>query len=142
MAAITMATARFREKGRMIAVMEPQVVRLQDPGRDSAAAEEYLPAAEKIISGNPRQRIWSQYADATGKFFAGVWECQPGCWRISYTEEEYCRILEGRSVITAADGAALEVGAGDEFVIPRGFAGTWEVLDRTRKFYVIYEADR
>jgi uncharacterized cupin superfamily protein len=31
------------------------------------------------------------------------------------------------------------VVAGDEFVIPRGFEGVWEVIERTRKVYVIYE---
>ena len=38
-------------------------------------------------------------------------------------------------------GTATEVVAGDEFVIPRGFEGVWEVVERTRKTYVIYEAN-
>ena len=36
--------------------------------------------------------------------------------------------------------AVREVVAGDEFVIPGGFEGTWEVTERTRKIYVISEA--
>jgi hypothetical protein len=32
------------------------------------------------------------------------------------------------------------VGPGDEFVIPRGFVGTWQVVEKTRKTYVIYES--
>ena len=71
----------------------------------------------------------------------GVWECEPGAWRIYYTEEEYCRILTGRSLLTNADGVVREVVAGDEFVIPGGFEGTWEVVERTRKLYVIYETN-
>ena len=46
----------------------------------------------------------------------------------------------GRSRLIAADGTVTEVQAGDEFVIPRGFEGTWEVLVCTRKSYVIFEA--
>jgi uncharacterized protein len=62
-----------------------------------------------------------------------------GKWRVSYTEEEYCQILHGVSVITGDDGNAITVRAGDRFVIPRGFAGTWEVIETTKKLYVIYE---
>ncbi|MBU3673163.1 MAG: cupin domain-containing protein [Sinobacteraceae bacterium] len=98
-----------------------------------------LPATKRV-EGDPEQRLWSQYADASGQFFAGVWESEPGTWRVQYTEEEYCRILEGRSVLTASDGTVTEVGPGDEFVVPRGFVGTWQVVEKTRKTYVIYEA--
>lgn len=62
-----------------------------------------------------------------------------GKWSIRYTEHEYCRILEGLSLITAADGQAVTVRPGDEFVIPRGFVGTWEVLQPTRKRFVMHE---
>lgn len=124
--------------GTMTAAI-PHVVRLS---AELANPEEYLPPAEKIIAGEPRQRIWSRYTDPSGQFTTGIWEGEPGTWRIRYTEEEYCRILEGRSVLTANDGKALQVGPGDEFVIPRGFEGTWQVVERTRKVYVIYEAQQ
>lgn len=107
---------------------------------EHSAPEVYLPPAEKIIEGHPQQKIWSLYTDPSGRFTTGVWECEPGTWRIRYTEEEYCRILHGRSVLTAIDGMRMEVMAGDEFVIPRGFEGTWQVIESTRKVYVIYEA--
>ena len=38
----------------------------------------------------------------------------------------------------AAD--AVTVSAGESFVVPRGFVGTWEVVEPTKKTYVIYEA--
>lgn len=121
-------------------MISPQhIIRLVDPACSSSEPEEYLPSHEKIIGGHPRQRVWSQYADPERKFFVGVWECEPGAWRIQYTEEEYCRIIEGRSILTNALGETFELTAGDEFVIPRGFSGVWEVVDRTRKVYVIYE---
>ena len=104
--------------------------------------ERYFLPADKLVHGNPEQRLWPQYADASGQFFAGVWESEPGAWRVSYTEEEHCRILVGRSRLTAQDGTVTEVGPGDEFVIARGYEGVWEVLERTRKTYVIFEALR
>jgi uncharacterized protein len=107
---------------------------------DDADREEYLLAEDKLIAGNPRQVVWNTYSDRTRKFFAGIWRSEVGKWRIRYTEEEYCHVLQGVSVITDADGNAITVSAGDRFVIPRGFVGTWEVVEPTRKIYVIYEA--
>lgn len=118
----------------------PHIIRLIEESLLASEPVEYLPAAEKIVSGNPRQRVWSHYTDASQKFSVGVWECEPGAWRVRYTEEEYCRIVTGRSLLTSADGVVREVVAGDEFVIPRGFEGVWEVVERTRKIYVIHEA--
>ena len=113
----------------------PAVHVLAAPG----TGEEYFVAPEKLIHGNPKQCAWVQYTDPSGQFFAGEWSSEPGKWRISYTEEEYCHMLEGVSVITDAQGAAGTLRPGDEFVIPRGFTGTWEVVEPTRKRFVIYE---
>ena len=117
----------------------PHIIRLVEESLLASEPVEYLPAPEKILSGHPRQRVWSQYTDASQKFSVGIWECEPGAWRVRYTEEEYCRVVMGRSLLASADGVVREVVAGDEFVIPRGFEGVWEVLERTRKVYVIYE---
>jgi uncharacterized cupin superfamily protein len=62
-----------------------------------------------------------------------------GKWRICYSEEEYCQILQGTSIIADTAGNAVTVSAGDSVVIPRGFVGTWEVVEPTHKIYVIYE---
>ena len=105
----------------------------------SVAVEEYFLPREKLIAGNPKQCVWKHYSDASGKFFAGVWRSEVGKWHISYTEEEYCQILQGKSIIADAAGNATTVSAGDSVVVPRGFVGTWEVVEPTRKIYVIYE---
>jgi len=120
-------------------VSAPHIIRLVEESLLASEPVEYLSAPEKILSGHPRQRVWSHYTDASQKFSVGIWECEPGAWRVRYTEEEYCRVVMGRSLLTNADGVVREVVAGDEFVIPRGFEGVWEALERTRKVYVIYE---
>ncbi len=102
--------------------------------------EDYFVSPDKLVRGNPKQTLWTQYTDASGKFFAGIWRSEPGMWKVSYTEEEYCHMHEGVSVITGAEGQALTVRAGDSLVIPRGFVGTWEVVERTTKRFVICEA--
>ncbi|WP_413720396.1 cupin domain-containing protein [Silicimonas sp. MF1-12-2] len=99
------------------------------------AGEEGAPAPEKVLAGDPRFRTWN--LEERDGLYAGVWESTPGKWAISYDEWEYCRILSGRSVITSEDGEAVEVGPGDGFVLRPGFRGTWEVVETTRKEYVI-----
>ena len=98
--------------------------------------EEGAPAADRVISGDPRFRTWN-VEEAEGRVYAGIWEASPGKWRIEYDEWEFCHILSGRSVIAGDDGEARTVSAGDAFVIRPGFKGTWEVLETTRKEYVI-----
>ena len=105
-----------------------------------AAGEEYFLPPEKLLQGNPRQTVWMHYTDPPGQFMVGIWHSDRGRWNILYTEQEYCRILEGVSVLTDQAGIQITVRAGDEFVIPAGFSGTWEVLEPTRKRFVIYEA--
>ena len=38
-----------------------------------------------------------------------------------------------------ADGNETELKPGDNLVIPAGFEGEWQVVEKTRKIYVIYE---
>ena len=101
--------------------------------------ETYYIDAGKRISGNPKQSIWNHYTDPTGQFFSDEWHSEVGKWRINYTEEEFCRLLEGVSVVTDAAGNATTLRAGDSFVVPSGFSGSWEVLEPTRKLYAIYQ---
>ena len=119
--------------------MDPSISLLRVPSRPSGEPElSTLPAA-KLLRGNPEQRVWNAYADPAGRLFVGHWESEPGKWSIRYTEQEYCEILAGRSVITDGRGVATAVGPGDRIVIPAGFEGSWEVLETTRKVYVICE---
>ena len=107
----------------------------------AVAGEEYYLPPEKLLRGNPKQTAWIHYTDVSGKFSAGIWRSEPGKWNIAYSEEEYCHILEGLSIVTEAGGSAVTVSPGESFVIPRGFTGTWEVVETTTKRFVIYEPD-
>lgn len=99
------------------------------------APEEGRPAADRLIAGDPVFRTWN-VEEADG-LYAGVWESTPGKWRIQYDEWEYFHILEGRSVVTADDGTVFDLKAGDRLILRPGFKGTWEVVETTRKDYVI-----
>jgi uncharacterized cupin superfamily protein len=94
------------------------------------------PAPDRLISGDPTFRTWN-VEERDGGLYAGIWEATPGKWRIEYDEWEFCHILSGVSVISEDGDEARTVRAGDSFVLRPGFKGSWEVLETTRKEYVI-----
>ena len=102
----------------------------------SVDVEAGAPAADRLIAGDPRFRTWN-VEEADGGVYAGIWESTPGKWRIAYDEWEFCHILEGVSVIAEDGGAVRTVKAGDSFILRPGFRGTGEVVETTRKEYVI-----
>lgn len=90
-----------------------------------------------VISGKPEFRIWQFEKD--GDIKTGIWESTPGKWHFRNAENhwEYCRIIEGESIITEDGGEPHHVKAGDSFILHEGFSGTWEAVKTTRKDYVI-----
>ena len=101
------------------------------------AAEDGAPALDRIISGDPRTRTWNIEETPDGKLFAGIWEATPGKWRVVYDEWEFCTIESGESIVTEEGGEPRVLKAGDSLVLRPGFKGTWEVVQTTRKAYVI-----
>jgi uncharacterized cupin superfamily protein len=97
------------------------------------------PAPDRLVSGSPQQTTRNFFSDATGQFFAGMWESSPGKWRVRYTETEFCHITRGSVYIEDEQGRGRTFRAGDSFVVPSGFSGTWHVHEPTAKLYVIFE---
>lgn len=102
---------------------------------ESASAETDRPSPEKLISGDPVFTTWN--VEERDGLYCGIWQSTPGKWRIDYDEWEYCRILSGISTLHEEGQAPVTVKAGDSFILRPGFKGTWEVLETTRKDYVI-----
>jgi len=93
----------------------------------------------KLISGTPNQSFNTQFSNYRGNFHCGVWVSEPGTWRVHYTEDEFCMMLEGEAVLTDAAGVSRRYAAGDAFVVPAGFRGSWQSIGNVRKYYAIYE---
>ncbi len=115
---------------------EPTFVSLDIAGIEP---EEGAPAPDRLISGAPQFRTWN-VEEREGGLYAGIWESTPGKWNIRYDEWEFCHILSGVSVIAEDGGVTRTVREGDSFVLRPGFKGSWEVLETTRKQYVILAA--
>ncbi len=47
----------------------------------------------------------------------------------------------GKVVIESESGQRSTFVAGDAFVVPAGFSGTWEVLEDCSKIYAIFESN-
>jgi uncharacterized cupin superfamily protein len=94
------------------------------------------PTDDRIIAGKPVFTTWN-IEEAAGGLYAGIWQSTPGKWLIVYDEWEFFHILEGHSVVTEEEGAPIHLQAGDSYIFRPGFRGTWEVLETTRKQYVI-----
>ncbi|MBI2380685.1 MAG: cupin domain-containing protein [Gammaproteobacteria bacterium] len=98
-----------------------------------------FPKPERLVKGNPQRQTWNHYTDEKERFWSGVWECEPGAWKVFYdqNEDEFCYIVQGRFRLHDSQGQYKEFKAGDAFVIPGGFEGVWETLETVRKLYVI-----
>lgn len=116
------------------------ITSIVDFAQHSVTPERYRPAPEKILGGAPEQTLFNHYQSPCGQMNAGVWEGQVGQWTVNYTEHEYCEIVQGVSVLRDDQGNGKTLRAGDRFVIPAGFTGTWEVLEACRKIYVVFES--
>jgi uncharacterized cupin superfamily protein len=103
-------------------------------------AESSEPPAERLLAGNPQLQVRNYFTDTSQQFFAGRWSATRGKWRVRYTENELCVMTAGTVVIESANGERSTFRAGDAFVIPAGFSGSWEVLEDCAKIYAIFEA--
>eukprot|EP00948_MAST-09A_sp_MAST-9A-sp1_P001956 g1956.t1 len=72
----------------------------------------------------------------------GVWSCTTGKFHVpTRTTTETCYILEGSATLqTENSKQCITVRAGDVFVLPIGWAGTWQIEEDLRKIYVISPA--
>ncbi len=95
---------------------------------------------EWLLAGDPVQTLTRGYLSPCGLFSSGLWACTPGQWTVEYDEVEYCEMLSGLCVMRDARGVEKVLRAGDRFVIPAGFRGTWEVVETCRKVFVSYKS--
>ena len=105
----------------------------------TTAHEAYEVAPEKMLAGNPKQILSNHYSNPSGEFHVGFWEAEIGSWNVSYTEFEYCEILQGRIRMVDEHGVEQIVSKGDRFVIEAGYKGIWDVQEYAKKVYVIFE---
>lgn len=116
----------------------PRIVRFDTPGAPPVIDH---PRPDRREQGCPERRTWTLYEPMSGDLSCGLWACEPGRWRIAFApdKDEYFFVLEGRVRLHDAAGGFVDVSAGQGAVIPGGFEGSFEVLERVRKHFVVID---
>jgi uncharacterized cupin superfamily protein len=116
----------------------PEIRRLDQKAAATEPAKypkEMVVAGQKDFDGSYKGTI--QYDGVANEFIAGLWESGPGVLQTdAYPHDEYCLVLEGTLVVTNRSGSKDEFKPGDSFVIPKGWAGTWDMRTKFKKQYV------
>ena len=67
----------------------------------------------------------------------GIWACNKGGVEIQgHAVDEACFVLSGSVTLTDHNGRSVTYGAGEGFLLPRGFRGTWAQSDDFAKLFV------
>ena len=106
---------------------------------DTATPEINRGPIDKPLEGTPQTTTHNFFESPDKRFFAGIWESTAGKWKVNYAEQEFVHMLAGEAILSDEQGNAERVKAGDSFVVPAGFKGSWESLGQVRKLYAIYE---
>ena len=107
---------------------------------DTTPTPEYaFPRPERLVTGNPQRTTWHHFTNDSGEVFMGIWASEEGAWRIEMglTEDEYFYVISGHGQLIAETGEVREFIAGDAVIIPAGFKGTFRVIEKLTKHYVI-----
>ena len=73
-----------------------------------------------------------------GEFSVYVYESEPGLLKFAdFPFDEFVYVLSGTAVITDASGTSQTFNAGDSFIMPKGFSGTFELQGEYREMFIM-----
>ena len=110
---------------------------MKTTGKTAPTVDKGKPDPKKLIKGKYETKTWNHFTGEDDRLFCGIWESTPGKVPVDYKEWEFCHFIEGEAVLTNEQGKSWRLKAGDGFIIPSGFKGTWETVKKVRKHYVI-----
>lgn len=115
----------------------PDIIVMKTASEGAPEAEYGQASAGSLVAGEYKTTTWNHFTGDDGRLYCGIWESTPGKVTVDYKEWEFCHFISGKAVLTNDDGKSWTLGAGDGFIIPAGFKGTWETVETVRKHYVI-----
>ena len=99
--------------------------------------EEQFIAPEDVIDGNHRPR--GEVLHYGDQLIVEVYEDDPTTLQFDepFLFDEFVTVLSGKVILKGADGVSQEFVAGESFVVPKGFTGTYQMLGNFRELIVI-----
>ncbi|MGB3246839.1 MAG: cupin domain-containing protein [Sulfitobacter sp.] len=101
-------------------------------GQTSARRLADLP--DRVVEGDPRHQTTLHFDNG---LLAGTWTSTPGKWHAFSDRDEFCYIISGHCQLISNTGDVQDFRTGDAFLIPNGFRGFWNVIETTKKHFVI-----
>ena len=116
---------------------EVDVLPLNTSALQEMALESIPPWPDELVLSGTNQH-WQKVLHE-GEFVVALYEAMPAVIDISepYPYDEYVRVLEGSVVLTSSLGERQSYEAGDAFLVPVGWTGTWEMPTRFRELIII-----
>jgi uncharacterized cupin superfamily protein len=124
--ALACAAASAKTTGRDIVRLD----RTATPTELAKYPSEMVVKSEAAFDGAYTSRV--EYRSDDRALSVALWRSGPGVLQTGgYPHDEYCLVLEGHLVVTNRSGHREGFGPGDTFVIPKGWAGTWNMTTST-----------
>jgi uncharacterized cupin superfamily protein len=95
---------------------------------------------EWVVDGSPEASATLLWRSDDGKHASGIWECSPGTFNWTHTDET-ATILAGRVTVTAEGGDPIELGPGDLAFFPEGTTARWQVHETVRKSFHLHASE-
>lgn len=91
---------------------------------------------EVTVSGMQKLAISELFS---GAFVVDVFESQDGGTLLlkDYPFDQFVQVLKGTTTLASQDGSSYTYVAGESFVVPRGFNGTWTTSKGFREMLII-----
>ena len=126
-----------KEEGKAQAAPSPVKMNPDSLAGVGLSAGEPFIAPEDILEGNHRPRGDSLFGGK--ELIVRVYEDDPATFAITrpFPVDEFVLILNGKLILTDANGKVQEFIAGDSLMVPKGFSGTWQMLGNYRELIVV-----
>ena len=115
----------------------PEVVPLYPEAMSKATLTEIPPFPEEVVLKG-KQENWMSILHQ-GEVVVALYESTPALIAITepFPYDEYVHVLEGEVTLTRVDGKKQTFKKGENFLVPKGFLGTWDMPVHYREMIVV-----
>ena len=109
-------------------------------GKDGKGLEQIEHDLSDIaMEGATSPQTHNAFTSPDGKFTVNIWACDPGTLQIrDLAIDEACFLIKGEVHLTDMYDKKTIYKAGDAFLLPKGFCGTWHMPFPLLKYNSMY----